>query len=129
MASPASSGKKKLLLIDDDPVFSELLAATIQAHANLEIRMENDPRKALATAHDFQPNLILLDVVMPNFDGGDMHSKISSDARLKNVPIVFLTSMVQQSEVDSHGGVIGGQRYLAKPVNLPQLLDVLNSIK
>ena len=128
MPPSAPSGKKKLLIIDDDPQFTELLVATIESKADLDIRVENDSRQGLATALVFQPDLILLDVVMPDVDGGDLHSRLHSDPRLKDVPIVFLTSMVQQEEVDSRGGMIGGQRYLAKPVNLPQLMHVLDSI-
>jgi putative two-component system response regulator len=68
-----------------------------------------------------QPDLILLDVMMPNFDGGDVAAQIREDAGLKEVPIVFLTALVTQKESNKRP-LMGGYPFIAKPIT-PELLS------
>ena len=106
--------KKKIMVVDDESGFTHLLKLTLP---NYEIVEENDSERALGTARKFKPDLILLDVIMPGLDGGDLASQIRSDPVLAGTPIVFLTAVVSAEE--AAGGVrnIGGFPFLAKPVN------------
>ena len=74
---------------------------------------------ALATARQFKPDLILLDVVMPDIDGGEVASTIMADEEIKNTPIVFLTAAVGEDEE----GVISGYPFMAKPVNSDDMIE------
>ena len=87
-----------------------------------DIREENNPARALETARAFKPDLILLDVMMPHFDGGDVAAQIRADARLKNLPIIFLTAMVTKTETEARA-LLGGYPFIAKPVTPERLVE------
>ena len=85
-----------------------------------DILIENDSARALDRAREFKPDLVLLDVMMPNFDGGDVAAQIRQEADLKQVPIVFLTALVTEKE-SAKRPIMGGYPFIAKPVT-PELL-------
>ena len=111
--------KPKVLLVDDEEAFAKLTQLTLRDY---EIRIENDSRRALSSARDFKPDLILLDVMMPNFDGGDVAAQSRAEADLKNVPIVFLTALVTEKE-SARRPVMGGYPFIAKPVTPEKLAE------
>jgi CheY-like chemotaxis protein len=113
--------KKKILLVDDESGFTRLLRLTLPAY---DIREENNPLKALQTAKDFKPDMIFLDVIMPEADGGTIAAQMKEDPSLKHVPIVFLTAIVTPNE-SKPGGTIGGCEFLAKPVSRDQVADCI----
>jgi len=79
----------------------------------------------MATAEEFQPDLILLDVMMPGIDGGELASRFQDNPKFKNVPIVFLTAAATKSEVYARGGNVGGLPFLAKPVEISEVVACL----
>lgn len=91
-----------------------------------EVREENKATYALAAAREFKPDLILLDVVMPNMDGGDVAGQIHNDKHLKGIPVVFLTATVSKREAGPGGLTSGGSLFLAKPVTLETLIKCIN---
>lgn len=120
---------RKLLLIDDEAGFTQLLKMNLERSGGYEVQIENDSTKALSAARSFQPDAILLDVVMPGMDGGDVQAQLQADPGLKRVPVVMLTALVDSTEL-SEGAVAqaGSQMVLPKPVNLQLLLRVLDEI-
>ncbi len=115
--------KKRILLIDDEPVTTRLIRLNLERTDRYDVREENDPTRAVATAQEFGPDLILLDVVMPELDGSDVVARFKTDPKLKNIPVVFLTATVRKTEVDAHGGIIGGFSFLGKPVSAAELIE------
>lgn len=117
---------KKVLLIDDEAGFTELLKMNLERTGTYSVEIENDSTKALSTARSFAPDAILLDVVMPGMDGGDVQAAFESDPTLKHVPIVMLTALVDSAEL-SEGAVAqsGSSVVLPKPVDMNLLLRVL----
>lgn len=109
---------KRILIVDDEDGFTRLVRMTLESTGRYEVREENDGTQALASALEFRPDLIFLDVVMPDVDGGDVAAQLRRAPRLRNVPIVFLTAIVSQSEA---GGMIGGFPFLSKPVSLDSM--------
>ena len=109
--------KKKILLVDDESGFTRLLRLTLPAY---EIREENNPLKAVQTAKEFKQDMIFLDVIMPDADGGTIAAQMKEEPSLKNVPIVFLTAIVSKGEAKD-GNRIGGCEFLAKPVSRDQV--------
>jgi len=75
----------------------------------------------LADARAFRPELILLDVMMPELDGGDVAAQLQADPLLRDIPIVFLTALVSNEETGGHEMVCGSMPYLAKPVDFGEL--------
>lgn len=111
--------KPKILLVDDEEAFTKVTKLTLTGY---DLQIENDSTRALVSAREFKPDLILLDVMMPNFDGGDVAAQIRADAELKDVPIVFLTALVTEKESARHP-MMGGYPFIAKPVTPEQLVQ------
>lgn len=111
-----------VLIVDDEPGFTRMLKLTLENAGPYLVHEENDGLNALATARQFKPDIILLDVVMPNIDGGDVASQIQADPELSGTPIVFLTAIVSQKEANRHVSPIGGYTFLAKPVSVETLI-------
>ena len=117
--------QKKILIVDDEVSFTRLLKLNLEAGGAYRVRTENQAPHALSAAKEFRPDLILLDVMMPEMDGGDVAAAIQADPELKHVPIVFLTAAIRKDEVYNRGGVVGGLPYLAKPVDAQAVIACL----
>jgi DNA-binding response OmpR family regulator len=102
-----------------------MLKLNLELTNEYEVCAENNPDTALATARRFRPDLILLDVVMPGTMGDELASELRATAELKDVPIVFLTAAIKPSEVRALGGHIGPDFFLAKPVDIAEVLACL----
>jgi len=117
--------KKRILLIDDEPAVTRLMKLNLETNGAYEVQVENDGRKAVAAARAWHPDLIFLDVIMPDIDGGQVAAELRAEPRLKNTPIVFLTAVVSKNEVVERGDVIGGQTFLAKPVSVADVVSTI----
>lgn len=116
--------KTKILVIDDDPKLSELLAVILKRVGGYDVQQENRPFAALNTARSYLPNLVLLDVDMPGKDGGMVSAEMNADPVLSTTPIIFVTSLVAKSEA----GMRNGSRYISKPVDPSLLLEAVRSV-
>lgn len=119
------SPKKRILIIDDEAGFTRLLKLNLEDTGDYEVRVENQPANAFEAAREFKPDLILLDVLMPGMDGGDVSARLQASSSTRSIPIVFLTAAVRKEEVGAHGGRIGGFPYLAKPADLPEVVSCI----
>jgi DNA-binding response OmpR family regulator len=114
--------KQRILVVDDEPQDTQLLKAFLERTNNYVVKEENDSKAALAAAEGFQPDLVLLDVMMPDLDGGELAARFKADPKLKGVPIIFLTAKLSKEEVALCGGRIGRYPFLAKPIVLAEVL-------
>ncbi len=117
--------KKRILVVDDRASDTRLVKLHLERTGDYVVREENDAKAALSAAEEFQPHLILLDVMMPGTDGGDLAVCFRASPKLKDVPIVFLTASVTKEEVEASGGRLGGWPFLAKPVVLSEMVACL----
>jgi response regulator RpfG family c-di-GMP phosphodiesterase len=117
--------KKKILLIDDDEI--HLMTAELFLKNEYEIHKTKSGREALECLNnnEFIPDLILLDILMPNMDGWEVLKKIKTIDKLKNIPIVFLTSVMEENE-KKRAYKIGIADYIVKPFNM---VELKNSVK
>ena len=120
-----NTDKKRILVVDDQATNTRLLKLYLEQTNDYVVREENDPKAALSAAEEFQPHLILLDVMMPGMDGGELAARMRASLRLKGVPIIFLTAAVTKGEVETGHGQLGGFPFLAKPVVLSEVLACL----
>ena len=114
--------KKKILVVDDECAFTRMMKLVLEQTGNYEAFCENNARLAIATAHTCQPDLILLDVVMPEMDGGDVAALLQADPVLKSVPIVFLTALVGSRESSTGSLKQSGYHFLSKLASDADLL-------
>ena len=118
--------QKRILIIDDEPAMTRMIRLTLEMTKRYQVREENQAAHALATAHEFKPDLILLDVIMPGVDGGELARRIKTDAKLKQVPLIFLTGTVTKKEA-AEGAVTAGHPLLSKPVSLKALVETMEN--
>ena len=116
---------KKILVIDDEHSITRLLKLNLEKSGAFTVRAENLGAQCLPAAREFKPDLILLDVMMPDMDGGEIAAQIKADPILNGIPIVFLTAVVKQEEVKARQGMIGGLPYIAKPLNMKGVLSAI----
>lgn len=121
--------KKKILLVDDNPDITQMLRHMLEATGSYLVLEENKGRRALATAREFNPDLVFLDFMMPDVDGTEVATQFEEDDRLKHTKIVFLTGIVTKGEIDS-GSVdnISGYTVLAKPVRANELTACIEDL-
>src|SRR2546427_5879922 len=124
VSGSAAKGKRRILIVDDDANSTHLVKILLERSGPYLVLEENDAAKANQTAHSFKPDLILLDIVMPTIDGGELATQIEADRELHDTPIIFLTALVTHGEAKS-GLHIQGHPLVAKPISIPVLIDAI----
>jgi two-component system, OmpR family, response regulator len=119
--------KKRILAVDDEVSFTRLLKLNLEQTGAYDVHVENVAGQALPAARRFKPDLILLDVMMPDMDGGTLAAALRGLPALERVPIIFLTAAVKKKEVQAGHGQIGGFPFIAKPVDLAELIECLKA--
>jgi adenylate cyclase len=109
----------RILVADDTPASIRMLETRLR-HEGYEVVVARDGQEALAMAHSAQPDLILLDVMMPHVDGIEVCRRLKSDREFPFTPIVIITAMSDPKDVVA-GLEAGGDDYLVKPVDHPAL--------
>ena len=117
--------KKKILIIDDEENFTKLVKLNLERTGEYEVRTGNNGLQGLIAAKEFKPDLILLDILMTDMDGGEVAYQLNNEEATKNIPIVFLTAVIRKEEVEKSGGVISGHPFIAKPVTAEELIDCI----
>jgi len=112
--------KRRILVVDDEEDVTDLVRYHLEAEG-FQVECINDPNLILGVARDFQPNLFILDVMMPGLNGMQICRMIRSDKKLMEVPIVFLTA--KSEEEDRITGLeTGADDYICKPFNIKELV-------
>jgi CheY-like chemotaxis protein len=117
--------KKRILLVDDEKSFTNLLKLNLEDTGNYEVRVENWAEDVITAAKEFKPDLILLDIIMPRMPGGNVAAQIKEDPALKSTPIVFLTAAVRKHQVEENDGIICDLPCLAKPASVEDVIEMI----
>jgi CheY-like chemotaxis protein len=123
LPSPVEETKEKprILIVDNNLDFTLSAKLGLESTGRYSVWEENHSARAHQTAQRVKPDLILLDIAMPETDGGEVAAQIQSDPTLHRLPIVFLTALVTKAEARS-GLQINGHPFLAKPISIPELV-------
>jgi CheY-like chemotaxis protein len=122
----------KILTVDDDPDVVEYLSSFLEDEGH-EVAVASDERSALASLERFDPDVILIDVMLPGRSGLDLLVRLRRDPRRAGTPLVLVTGddgVLKdecRSYLESHRGVRGPDHVLAKPMDREALLEVLNT--
>ena len=121
--APFSHPKERIrvLLVDDEELLTKYAKKNLEDTGLFTVQTENWALNAIPTALKFRPDVILLDVMMPDSDGGAVAEEMLKIPRLRDIPILFLTAVVSPGEVKSNDGKIGGRTYIAKPARTKDL--------
>ena len=110
----------RILIVDDEPDVTELLKYKFEQDGHL-CQVVNNPLSFISVAREFNPNLILLDIMMPELNGLQLCKMVRSDPKMNTIPIIFLTA---RGEVEDRikGLESGGDDYISKPFNTKELM-------
>jgi len=104
--------KAKVLVADDDPKFSRLLATILNHAGAYKAREENCPSNVINTAREFRPRLIVLDANMHGKDHAAISSEIRSDPTLSRIPLIFVVEAASKASHDLPVGVLAVSRFV-----------------
>ena len=113
--------KRRILIVDNDRESTHVVKILLERTGRYLVLEQNDATKAHQSARNFRPDVILLDIVMPETDGGEVAAQIQADPELQRTPIIFLTALVTKAEAKT-GLRIQGHPFLAKPISIPELV-------
>lgn len=117
--------RKKIMIVDDEKSLTDMFRLMLEKTGKYEVMTENKGSRALAGATSFKPDMLLLDVMMPDMDGGEVARQIKGYEETRDIRIVFLTAAVTKDEVGKVGSMMGGYPFIAKPVSMELLLDYI----
>ena len=114
-----------ILVIDDEESFTFFIKLNLQAETrhDFQVTTANGGEEGLKIAKTLRPDLILLDIMMPDMCGTEVSEKLLLDPRTKNIPIIFLTAVAQKDEVEEAAGMMGGREFIAKPAGIEELVS------
>ena len=120
--------KKRILVVDDEPALTRMVKLNLERTGSYEVRTENQGSKAVQAAREFKPDLIFLDVMMPDMSGDEVSAQLKEDEELSQIKFIFMTAIVTKDETESMGSNIGGHEFLAKPVKTDELLATIERV-
>ena len=114
MAAVAGDRRPRLLVVDDQPVNIQVLYQAFSADHQVIMATSGDQALALCAAQ--QPDLVLLDVVMPGMDGHEVCRRLKADAATRDIPVIFVTAHSDEA-AEALGLELGAVDFISKPIN------------
>lgn len=117
---------KRILVVDDEEDIVSCLSNILE-RAGYEVKSTTEGAKSLELAESFKPDLILLDILIPDMEGSEIASKLSEKPATANIPIIFLTALISKKEELSVKKT--GKHYvIAKPTTEKELLGTISKV-
>jgi excisionase family DNA binding protein len=116
------SGKRKVLIVDDDKELVELIADVLERDGRFEIRSVNNGFDAGMMVKEYSPDLIVLDVMLPDINGREVCQRVRKDLGADDVRIICISGMVEEDKVDELKAA-GANDFLQKPFDVETLLE------
>jgi CheY-like chemotaxis protein len=116
----------RILIADDNPQNAELIEAHLDG-AGLETRLTMNGEETLKAASEWQPDIILLDIMMPKLSGFEVCKRIKADPALKKTGILMITALDQPTDID-RAVEVGTDDFITKPINKTELLLRVRSL-
>lgn len=127
--TPENAPKTRVLVVDDEAAITQMMEINLTAAGNYEVLTTNESVKARELAAEFMPDILLLDVVMPGLDGGDVLREIRSIPELFEVPAIMITALASNVEINQDDVIATGDCVmLPKPVRLAKLIETMEMV-
>lgn len=118
---------KKILLVDDDPSIRRIAQITLTSVGKFEVTIAKSGIEALAIVAQERPDVVLMDVMMPEMDGPTTLAKMRVMDQLHDLPIIFMTARIQQHELERLG-ILGATGVITKPFDPLRLCEQIQNI-
>ena len=126
--APAEDGRRKVLLVDDERDFVELLTLRLESGGEFIVEPAYDGVMALSKVETFHPDVILLDLMMPNMDGMDFCRRLRSMRSARRIPVIVMTA-AEVPQAPSRWVKLGANGFVVKPFDTAGLIEALKRIK
>ena len=114
------SGKRKVLLVDDDVEFVELMTKVLEEDGRFEVRVANTGFDAGMMVKEYRPDLIVLDVMLPDINGKEVCHRVRADNTLEDVRILCISGMIEEDKIQDLS-LSGADDFLHKPFEIEDL--------
>ena len=116
------SGKRKVLLVDDDPDLVEMMSKVLEEDGRFEVRIASNGFDAGMMVKEYRPDLIILDVMLPDINGKEVCHRVRSDTTLEEVRIICISGMVEEDKIQELK-LAGADDFLHKPFDVDVLIE------
>jgi excisionase family DNA binding protein len=116
------SGRRKVLIVDDDAELVELISDVFEKDGRFEIRTANNGFEAGMLVKEYHPDLIVLDIMLPDINGKEVCQRVRGDKTMDDVRIICISGMIEDDKVKDLR-LAGANDFLRKPFEIEQLLD------
>lgn len=116
------SGKRKALVVDDDQDLVELISDVLERDGRFEVRTVNNGFDAGMMVKEYHPDIIVLDVMLPDINGKEVCQRVRSDSALDDVKVICISGMVEQHKIQELFEA-GADDFMQKPFDVEQLVD------
>ena len=116
------SGKRKLLIVDDDQELVELMSDTFARDGRFEIKTANNGFDAGMLVKEFRPDLVVLDIMLPDINGKEVCQRVRADSALEDVRILCISGMIEDDKIQELR-LAGADDFMQKPFQVERLLD------
>ncbi len=114
----------KILVVDDEPNVVKMISSRLM-DSGYEVASAVNGKDALDKVKGDKPNLIILDILMPEMDGFSAAVALKNDPWTKSIPVIFLTCLVESAEMEEAHALIAGNVFLSKPFEAEELLSMV----
>jgi excisionase family DNA binding protein len=116
------SGKRKVLLVDDDPDLVEVINKALDDDGRFEVRIAANGFDAGMMVKEYRPDLIILDVMLPDINGKEVCHRVRADLSLEDVRILCISGMIEEDKIQELR-LSGADDFLHKPFDIEELID------
>jgi CheY-like chemotaxis protein len=120
--------RKRVLVIDDEEGFCTFVSWALEKTGQYTVTSTTKPLEGINLAKALRPDLILLDIKMPQMDGSKVAEKLLEDAQTKSIPIAFVTALVTNRETKHQQMEVAGRTFIAKPITRDELLQAVSRL-
>lgn len=117
--------KMKLVMIDDEEDFCHFVRLNLERSGKFKVFTATRGSDGISLIEQTNPDLILLDIVMQDMDGGEVAYNLKNNENTKDIPIIFITAILQPAEEDK---LKGKHHFLAKPITPDKLIEKIDAI-
>lgn len=116
------SGKRKVLLVDDDAELVELMSKVLEEDGRFEVRIASNGFDAGMMVKEYRPDMIVLDVMLPDINGKEVCHRVRADNTLEDVRILCISGMIEEDKIQELK-LSGADDFLHKPFDIEELID------
>jgi DNA-binding response OmpR family regulator len=116
------SGKRKVLLVDDDPELVDMMNKALQEDGRFEVRIAGNGFDAGMMVKEYRPDLIVLDVMLPDINGKEVCHRVRADPTMEDVRIICISGLIEDDKVQELK-LAGADEFLHKPFDVDVLIE------